>query len=214
MHYANVFGTMPTNGGWIDSDGAVALAFGRNVIPDNQLHRVREILDKSCSGSHLAMLQYLANNQKFDHGRPNRQIASVVRDYILIRCQPVAVQWELAVTLLQSFGERWISNLLGEKKLFCLWPKSGQNSYCPKEVLEDARSVLPKMQQPTLLAHDLHLPRVYMLARKIWDRPIVGYKTITRSFDFQSVQKMTTTPTQWYWYESRARVHHLLHHWV
>ena len=216
MYYANIFGAMPRNGECADSDGAVALTFGRNDIPDNQLHRVREILDKNYSGSHLAMLQYLANNndQVFNPGQPNREIADVIDLYILAYRRPVAAQWELAVALVQIYGERWVANILGEQKLFCLWPRPGQKSYRSKEVLEDARNILPKMKYPILFAHDLHLPRVYMLARKIWDRPIVGFPAITRRFDRKSVQLGTTAALPWYCREALGRAHHILNGWV
>ena len=219
MYYANVFGAMSPNGMLLDSDGAVALAFGRNSIPDCDLSSVRS-LDQVRGESYLATIKRLSD-QGFDPGTPNQKIAETIKGYLSmyrIVNASVFAQWELCVALFQMYGEQWITRTFSEQRLSCLWPRPNMENYRSLHVLDDAYKADRKRQRPMnyplLLAHDFHMPRVYMLARKIWDCPIVVRKTITQSFDPKSVQKMTTTPLQWYSYEAHARVHHLLHHWV
>ena len=201
----------------LDSDGAVALTFGRNSISDQDISLVRKLFEGVCDRSHLATIKRLSD-QGFDPGTPNHQIAEMIEAYLSmyrIVDAPVFAQWELCVALFQMYGEQWITRTFSEQRLFCLWPRPGMDNYHSLHVLDDAYEADQKRQRPMnhplLLAHDLHMPRVYMLARKRWDTPIVGCKTITRTFDPKSVQKITTNPMQWYWYEARARVHHKLH---
>ena len=217
MYYANIFGTMPPNGTPRESGYAVALAFGRNSIPDQNLQSmVCKKVYRPHVTAHLATIAYL-NHEGFDPGKPNRHIANCIKNYVEDYRRPVAAQWELCIALFQIYGEQWVRSAINNSRLFCLWPRPNMNAYRSLHVLEDAYNVLSTVQpqrRPLLIAHDLHMPRVYMLARKLWTNPIIGFKTITRSFDAQSVQKQITSPLCWYGYEFRARAHHLLHHWV
>ena len=207
MYYANVFGTMPTNGTPRDSDWAVALAFGRNSILDRSLDQMvcKKVYHRYQKADLAAMARL--DHEGFDPGDPNCHIANFIEHYIENYRRPVAAQWELVVALYQIYGEQWVTSAIKESLLFCLWPHPGMKAYRSLDVLADAHRVWP-LHRPLLIAHDLHMPRVYMLARKMWDNPIVGCKTITRAFDQKSVQRQTTTPAQWYWYECCARLHH------
>jgi len=215
MYYANIFGTMPPNGSaHLDSDSAIALAFGRNSIPDHDLPSVKKILDRQFPKSHLEMIKYL-DAQGFDPGEPNYHIAQTILFYIETGHKPVAAQWELCIALFQMYGNHRLASVMNENRLVCLWPRTGMDRHSSLDVLNDAHAIFSKPSRqcshPLLIAHDLHMPRVYMLAKRKWINPIVGFKNITRSFDPKSVQKMTTSPARWYWYEFRARAHHLIH---
>lgn len=214
MYYANVFGAMLPNGTYFDSDSGIALAFGRNSISDSDLPSIRELFDLVYDRSDIATIKHL-DAQKFDPGKPNEYIARKVLHCIQTWHKPVAAQWELCVAIFQMYGEQSLVSAINDGNLICLWPRPYMDRYSSLDVLNDAHAVFSKPSRqytyPLLLAHDLHMPRVYMLAEKKWINPIVVYDSITRSFDPKSVQKMTTNPARWYSYEFRARVHHLIH---
>ncbi|MEK7082762.1 MAG: hypothetical protein AAB972_01205, partial [Patescibacteria group bacterium] len=197
-YYANILKGMPPNGTIFDSDHAIALAFGRNSIPDYNLPSICRTFHDTYHASDLPMIQHL-NDQEFDPGKPNRHIAQFIGYYIEKCHKPVFAQWELAVALSQMCKKEWVASAIEEKKLVCLWPHADIKGYNSFHVLNDADAYQyhegqKQYNRPLLLAHDLHMPRVYMLARHIWTNPIVGFESITRSFDPKSVQKMTTSP--------------------
>lgn len=194
------------------------MAFGRNSIPDKDLASVRRMREKE--GSDFAAIKKLAACG-FKGGTPNEKLAQTVLHCIAMNNLPAIVQWEIAVVLLQThlqkYGEQWLEQAMTVKKFFILWPRPEQTSYRTREVLDDALTVMRHngWQIPLLLGHDLHLPRIYMLARKMGLQPIVAFDSIIRSFDSGSVQPPTSSLWRWLMtYEPWARMHHLLHGWV
>ena len=204
---------MSPNGNAQDADCGIALAFGRNSIPDKNLALVRDIRENERSD--FATIKKLATGT-FKAGAPNKAIGDKARLCILLHDLPMIVQWEVAVVLFQKYPD-WVEHWIVTKKLFCLWPQPEQNSYRAHEVLEDALRIIiqHRWHSSLLLAHDLHMPRVYMLARKFGLNPIVGFTRITDSFDPNSVKPMTSHDWRWILtYEPWVRIHHLLHGWV
>ncbi|MDZ4299586.1 MAG: hypothetical protein U1A26_01585 [Candidatus Sungbacteria bacterium] len=212
-HYINIFGGMPSNGRPGDTHCGIGLAFGRNSIPDKDIALVRRMREKE--GSDFSAIKKLAACG-FKGGVPNNEIGGVVTLFILGFNLPMIVQWEIGVVLFQKYRGA-TEHLIASKKLFILWPRPGQASYRTREVLQDAMAIMREngWNSPLLVAHDLHMPRVFMLARKLGVQPIVGFKSITRDFDPKSVQPPTSSLWRWLLtYEPWGRIHHLLHGWV
>lgn len=213
---------MPPNGTCSDSDAAVALAFGRNSVPDSELSNIEIFFKETClcresiQEAHLDVIMYL-DDLGFDSGEPNYEIAHYIESYIEIYRKPVVAQWELAIALFQIYGKERVKSMIDQFRLIPLWPDLSQNKYGSVHVLRNAYKVFRTLTlskpyvKPLLIAHDLHMCRVYMLARNIWACPIVAFKHITRVFDFKSVQKQTQDPLRWYAYEFCVRAHHLIH---
>lgn len=216
-HYWNVFGTLTHNGTPSDADCAIALAFGRNTLSDRELPIVRRdhdnILDKAHADDiHIRQLDH----KGFNPGSPNGHIAEAVYMSIHEYNLAVAAQWEVVVAVFLECGPSWVAWALDTQKLICLWPHPEQTTYPSHEVLDDALSYLPSQSfiHPLLIAHDLHMPRVYMLAAKRWQCPVVGYQTITRAFDQGAVQAQASKSSRRYRYEALCRIHHFYHRWV
>lgn len=212
-YYANIFSGIPQNGAPEDAQCGIALAFGRNSVPDKDLASVRAMREKE--GSDFAAIKKLAACG-FDAGTPNKEIGHAVRMSILVQDLPMIVPWEIGVVLFKRYGD-WVEHWIASKKLFILWPQPSQKSCPTKEVLEEAISIMREngWHDPLLIGHDLHVPHVYMLARKLGLDPIVGFKSVTQAFDPNSVQPATSS--RWRWlltYEPWVRVHHTLHAWV
>lgn len=216
--YWNVFATLTPNGTPTDADCAIALAFCRNSVPDRKLPLIRNVLhndEASETDRDIKTMQSLSD-MRFAPGIPNYDIAKVVYSCIQEHCLIMAAQWEIVYALFKLFGSSWTNQTLISHRLFCLWPHSGNTHYRTYEVLDHSLHFLPpnNFTHPLLVAHDLHLPRVYMLAAKRWQSPVVGFQTITRAFDKKSVHKQGTSYSTWCLYEALCRIHHFFHRWV
>lgn len=216
MHYADVFGLlggMPINGSPLDGDCAIALAFARNSIPDNRLPDVRNFYD--VFKQNIETMDHISHPyfSGFDPGEPNNDIAKRAYACIMTYGIPTIMQWEISMSLYQQQGEAWVKNRFAHQELFCLWPPVNRPAYRTIEVLEDAFEITQKKgwKRPLLLAHDCHMPHVAMLAQYFWPEFIIGFPTITRTFDPKAIQPMTTSPRRWYEYELKARCHHLVY---
>lgn len=222
LHYADVLylsGPMPINGNPYDADCAIALSFWRNSIPNHRLADVRNFYEAFKHNDEETM-DHISHPyfSGFDPGEPNYEIAIKCRqivEWYYGSCIPLIVQWEIAMSLCQQQGEAWVKNRYAHRELFCLWPPVGRSAYRTIDVLEDVFTITQEYgwKRPLLLAHDYHMPRVAMLARHFWPEFIIGFSTITRKFDPKSVQPSCASARQWYRYEAKARVHHLLHGW-
>ena len=72
----NMLGGMPVNGDpRKDADCAIAVSFGRNTIPDNELSGLRHEYDAECSGSDIQFMERL-DKADFNAGKPNIAIAN------------------------------------------------------------------------------------------------------------------------------------------
>jgi len=216
IHYADVFnllGGMPVNGSPRDADCAIALSFARNSIPDNRLSHTRSLSD-CFKGDNLGTIKHINNaySEEFDPGQPNNDIALKSMFCVDKYGTPLLAQWEICMARYQQSGAQWMTDALANQKLFCLWPPN-RPAYRSIEVLEDAYRITQEKgwKRPLLLAHDYHMPRVAMLAQHFWPEFIIGFPTITRTFDPKAVQMMTTSARRWYEYEIKSRGHHLLY---
>lgn len=216
IRYADVFnllGGMPVNGSPSDADCAIALSFGRNNVPDNRLPDVRDLFD-DLQGNNLETIERIGHAYfgDFDPGLPNVHIAQHSALCMIKFNIPLLAQWEIPMAMYQRSGIQWMTNALANQKLFCLWPPN-RPAYRSIEVLEDAYRITQEKgwKRPILLAHDYHMPRVAMLARHFWPEFIIGFPTITRTFDPKAIQLMTTSPRRWYEYEIKSRSYHFLY---
>lgn len=218
MHYFDVFnllGQMPINGSPYNADCAIALAFGRNSVPDDRLPNIRSFYD--VFKQDIETMDHISHPyfSGFDPGQPNYEIAQIAEVCIVSYDIPLITQWEIAMSLHQQRGLAWVQNRFAHQELFCLWPPVYRPAYRTLDVLEDAFRITQekKWKRPVLLAHDYHMPRVAMLARHFWPEFIIGFPAITRAFDVKSVQPMCASAQRWYKYELKGRMHHLLCRW-
>lgn len=219
MHYLDVFnllGQMPNNGHPRDADCAIALSFGRNSVPDNHLADVRNFYD-AFKQNDAETMDHIDHPyfSGFDPGQPNHEIAQRAEVCMVAYDIPLITQWEISMSLYKQLGVAWVKNRYAHQELFCLWPPAGRSAYRTIEVLEDAFKITQQQgwKRPVLLAHDYHMPRVAMLARRFWPEFIIGFPVITHTFDRKSIQPMTASLSAWYKYELKGRVHHLFFGW-
>jgi hypothetical protein len=207
--YLAVFPTLRASGDESTADALFVQAFGRNSISDANLHEVgRTYL---FYGSDHAALEALRMDG-VDPGDPNRELALIAMNIMDRNPKLIgAVQWEVAL----AFPLAWY--LKERDRIFCIWPPADPKArFSTRDVKLSSAEILRTHNGKRVieLAHARQIGRAALVVRKIMgEMPVIPHRLVW-SFDARSVQPWTRNLSAYLWYESRARVHHLLYRWV
>jgi hypothetical protein len=143
-------------------------------------------------------------NESFDPGASNREIARVcayISDNLKI---PMVVQWEIACAL----DPAWLQ--AHPDMVHCIWP-DGTGYFSTDDLIKGIMRIASDhdWHNPILVAQDHHLTRAYLIFKKNGFSPIITtYKV--RAFDKNSIQPWTRGLVAWLIREIPVR----LHHWI
>jgi hypothetical protein len=192
------------------ADVIIIRAFGRNSIPDSELHLVAQ-LQELCGNDWITINKLQQNPICFDPGKPNFSLALECQDLVDKYHLPIITQWEVAV----AFGPKWYEK--HKKNIYCIWPSTKpQKRFSTRDVMFLTAEIMAKhgWNKPIILAHKRHIARVYLIAKKLLAKFPVVVTQKTRCFDSRSIQKWTRNWLLWFVYEMLGRGYHLLRQWV
>jgi len=198
-------------GRYEDVQAIIAIAFGRNNLPETELNRLwefRQQFGQANGADHLAIAAL--RDKGFNPGRPNHGLATVVQKAMARSRRFCYLQWEVATALdpaWYNLNWRWVK---------VIWPANDGAYLSTRDILLAIKPEMITRQETeaAIIAHQGMIVRVALLARRqLGLNPIIPEQDINE-FDRNSVQPWTRQRWAWLKRETLARAHHLLHRWV
>jgi hypothetical protein len=190
-------------------------SFGRNSLQEADLWWIKKNIFKNSGSNDFLAIKEL-EKRKFDPGKPNYSLAAEARQIMDKYSHLCAiVQWEVAA----AFDRTWYFE--NKHKIICLWPPEYAKHYTTWDVKKDALAIMKKngWKNPIELAHKRQITRAYFIVRKLCQKELGSDNVIilsqkTSCFDKKSKQSWTKGPFRWFFYETLARIHHILRRMV
>lgn len=151
----------------------IATSFGRNSVPDENLHHVREEWEKYKQD--ISMFSFLKSQVKFNEGEPNRNLAEWCFEKWLAHDGkiPIYGQWEVMYALYWNHQGWYEKN---HKSLVAIWPNRNSRRFSTYDFVEAVRNhhVLTRtygyagnIVNPILIAHPQMLSRFRFIVNRL-----------------------------------------------
>lgn len=162
---------------------------------------------RDCVGSDMDAFERL-KSLDFNPGRPNEILAEICVNSVQKKRVHIVGQWEVMYAIWERFP-LWYS--LNSDRFIVIWPP--RNGYLStRGMLLEVKRIADEreLENPCVVAHPEHMPRVYFLARKIFGKPVAMMTEVMSDewFDPKSVQWWTRGKWVWLVYEMLVRAHH------
>lgn len=198
---------MPESKKIYEGDVMLAQAFGRNSFTETDLKILNEKFNEFESDEKI--LEWI-RTKNFDPGKPNKEIADGIMDYMQRRYIPAIVQWEIAVAFPSDWYER------NKKYITCIWPPEESKYFDTRSVVIASLKAMEekKLSHPIVAAHKMQIVRVACMVKKLSGKfPFVS-EVQPKSFDRNSLQWWTRNIFFWLLREFFVRIHHIIKRYV
>ena len=212
LKYCIPWSTVKTASNLKQAKVVLAQSCGRNSYADAELYRVGRLVERAARD--LDVFEHLAD-QNFWPGLPNVYMAKQCLTLIRRLNIPAIVQWEIGYSIYRQ-DEVWFKSNPG--KVRCVWPSTKPGVYMStRDVLEMSAELMRQQEISgpiAVVAHDYHVVRVLLMARKLWGDSVMAVGDSCRFFDRESVQPWTRSFARFIPREVMVRFHHLFKGWV
>ncbi len=207
IRYALFWCGMPQSKNMRKGDVVLAQSFGRNSWDEIEMKKLKRKFRETESDEKT--LEWIRND-KFDPGKPNREIAKIVVELLDEYHIPAIVQWEIAT----AFSEEWYAQ--HKKEIICIWPPEENEHFDTRSVIIESAEVIREKNfvHPVVVAHKQQIVRTALIVKKYCGIFPLTSKKQPNIFDAHSIQWWTRNIFFWSFREFFVRVRYIVKRYV